>query len=154
MHEAADQAEMAKRWQSEVKARSADTGHGIQIGLGADDTETIGRIRSNWPIPMHDPEAATYHVDKHHRELLPGEQFDPEHPRPGISNEWDAYMEVAREVVHDTATSIAGSASQDGLGRVFTFKLDSAGKPTRTVLVLVDYDGTATLLTFIPGKPK
>lgn len=153
--------DLGKQWDKALEVTKGRTG-GVALPLGANqgpvaptDAEMITVLKKVGRVPMEDNSTAAYHTHKHHWELPQGEQFDPAAPRQGIASEFDAYMESAWETIRNPK-STSSMATQDGTGRIITFERDmvrpDGGKVTGRALVLVGYDGRATLLTFMPGK--
>src|SRR4029079_6240174 len=93
-------------------------GRGDGSPLPPPDGELIDQIKQARDIPMPEGDTDAYHTRKHHHELPKELQFDPEHPRPGISSEFDAYMEAAWESIRNPDKGVTVAASQDGTGRV------------------------------------
>jgi hypothetical protein len=131
----------------------------VKVGLGADKA-VEANLRALDAIPMSDAPTAAYHVEKHHNELPPSQQFmlGKPPPAPGIASEADAYFHSAAEVVRDPASKVSTAVTQDGRSKTYTFVRpfkEATPKPkifNQTVIVLVTPDGSATMLTYIPSK--
>ncbi len=122
------------------------------IKPGSTSAETVAALREHpEQLKFGDEGALTYHVRKHHNELPEAERAG----QPGMkSAETDAYLESARKtLVEQPPGSVKTMPTQDGLGTVYTFERQRpGGRSGRTskLLVLVRFDGQATILTFIP----
>ena len=159
--EPATMADLGTQWGKSLAVVKGHTG-GVELPLGANrgpvpptDAEMITVLKKLGKVPMEDDATAAYHTHKHHWELPKGEQYDAKASNPKINSEFDAYMEAAWETIRNPKATTS-MATQDGTGRVITFERDmvkpDGTKQTGRALVLVGYDGRATLLTFMPGK--
>ena len=94
-----------------------------------------------------------YHVHKHHSELPKGEQFKPGQAG-GPASEQEAYLAAALKTIEQDAAVAAPKATPDGTGQVYTFQrvvVEGTKTFNMRALILVGYDGSAVMLTFMPG---
>jgi len=127
----------------------------VYIKPGSTSTETVEALRENpEELRFRDTDSLTYHVRKHHHEMPRSERAgEPGKP----ATEVDAYMAQARDTLKSQpADKVQAKPTQDGLGTVYTFErpkgpVKTSGKQeVSRLIVLVRFDGQATILTYIP----
>jgi hypothetical protein len=139
---------------AENAARTANAAKigSVTIKPGSTSAETVNALREHpEQLKFGDDGTLTSHVRKHHNELPEAERAG----QPGMkTTETDAYLDSARKtLLEQPPGGVKAMPTQDGLATVYTFERQRpGGKSGRTskLLVLVRFDGQATILTFIP----
>lgn len=120
-----------------------------QIDPHLSGAPAVEAIRALPEVRFQSDSAAVYHTHKHYHEL-------PSARRPAGTPEFDAYMNTARAVIHNTAETAAdvaarSASSQAGGMRSYSFQLSEGGR-THVAFVYVSDDGAVFLATLMPGS--
>ena len=127
----------------------------VFVKPGATPADTVKTLRDSADdLQFRDTDTLTYHVRKHHNEMPRSEHAG----KPGKpTTEVDAYLaEARRTLMEQPAGKVQSKPTQDGLGTVYTFErpkgpVKASGKQDMSrLMVLVRFDGQATILTYIP----